>query len=96
MKRRMLMLTVVVALAGCFPHLGELVPEVRGRVVNERGDGLEGLWVGVVDLRGRDGRALPLASATTDMDGGFQFPAATQWRVFFRRSVSVRAQRIRP
>ncbi|MGM9425496.1 hypothetical protein [Hydrogenophaga sp. MI9] len=79
----MLMLAVVVALAGCFPHLSELVPEVSGRVVNERGDGLEGLWVGVVDLHGRDGKALPLASTATDKDGGFQFPAATTWRVFF-------------
>lgn len=79
----MLMLGMVVALAGCFPHHSEVVPEVRGRVVNERGDGLEGLWVGVVDLRGRDGKAIPLASTTTDKDGGFQFPAATQWMVFF-------------
>lgn len=81
MKR--LMLLVAVVLAGCFPYQYEWVPEVSGRVVDQHGNRVAGLWVGVVETGSRTKKEQVTASTRTDKEGRFLFPPNTGWGVFF-------------
>lgn len=78
------MLLVVVVLAGCvFPYHYEWVPEVSGRVVDQHGNRVAGLWVGVVETDSLTKKEQVTASTTTDKEGWFLIPPNTGWGVFF-------------
>lgn len=79
---RRLMLLVIVVLAGCFPYHYEWVPEVSGRVVDQHGNSVAGLWVGVVETDSLTKKEQVTASTKTDKEGRFLFPPNTGWGVY--------------